>query len=332
MSSSNKIGRGLAKVVGIDVDFRQKNEPVELVRTAAGSIHNVDTFEEKEPTIGEVFREIAPSAAGVQHYFRSLFPFWNWIFHYNYKWGLGDFIAGVTVGFVVIPQGMAYAQLAGLPVEYGLYTSFVGFILYWAFATSKDITIGTVAVMSTLVGNIVARVTAAHGDTFPPEMIARGLSVMCGSVLLFIGLARLGWIVEFIPLVGITSFMTGAAINIIAGQVPKMLGISGVNTRQATYLVIINTLKALPTAKGLDSAMGVSAMVFLYLWKWSTAYLGNKQQHRQKLWFFLGTLRMAVIIILYILISWLANRGVTDRKKAKFDILGTVPSGEFFSV
>jgi sodium-independent sulfate anion transporter 11 len=49
---------------------------------------------------------------------------------------------GVTVGFVVVPQGMAYAKLANLGPEYGLYTSFVGFLLYWAFATSKDITIG----------------------------------------------------------------------------------------------------------------------------------------------------------------------------------------------
>jgi MFS superfamily sulfate permease-like transporter len=50
--------------------------------------------------------------------------------------------SGITVGFVVVPQGMAYALLAKLPAEYGLYTSFVGFLLYWAFATSKDITIG----------------------------------------------------------------------------------------------------------------------------------------------------------------------------------------------
>lgn len=51
-------------------------------------------------------------------------------------------IEGITVGIVVVPQGMAYALLAKLPPEYGLYTSFVGFLLYWAFATSKDITIG----------------------------------------------------------------------------------------------------------------------------------------------------------------------------------------------
>jgi sodium-independent sulfate anion transporter 11 len=54
-------------------------------------------------------------------------------------------IAGITVGFVVVPQGMAYALLAQLGPEYGLYTSFVGFLLYWAFATSKDITIGVSA-------------------------------------------------------------------------------------------------------------------------------------------------------------------------------------------
>lgn len=51
-------------------------------------------------------------------------------------------LSGLTVGAVVVPQGMAYALLAKLPAEYGLYTSFVGFLLYWAFATSKDITIG----------------------------------------------------------------------------------------------------------------------------------------------------------------------------------------------
>jgi sodium-independent sulfate anion transporter 11 len=66
-------------------------------------------------------------------------------------WLAGDIIAGVTVGFVVIPQGMAYAILAKLPPEYGLYTSFVGFILYWAFATSKDITIGVSCILGTLI-------------------------------------------------------------------------------------------------------------------------------------------------------------------------------------
>lgn len=234
-------------------------------------------------------------------------------------------MTGVTVGFVVIPQGMAYALLAKLPPEYGLYTSFVGFLLYWAFATSKDITIGTVAVMSTIVGNIVIKVQKEHPG-MAAEDIARALALVSGCVLLFIGLIRAGWLVEFIPLIAITSFMTGAAISIGVGQVPALLGITGVNTRAAPYEVIINTLKALPRAK-LDSAMGVSALAMLYLWRIVCSQMTKRQPNRKKFWFFLSTLRMAFVILLYILISYLANRHVKVATKAKFKILGKVPRG-----
>jgi sodium-independent sulfate anion transporter 11 len=170
---------------------------------------------------------------------------------------------------------MAYALLAQLPAEYGLYTSFVGFILYWAFATSKDITIGTVAVMSTIVGNIVVKVRKEHPQ-MKPEDIARALSVIAGSVLLFIGLTRLGRIVELIPLVAITSFMTGAAISIGAGQVPALMGITGVDT-----------LKGLPRTK-LDAAMGLSALAMLYIIRFFCNFMAKKQPSRKKLWFFVS--------------------------------------------
>lgn len=181
---------------------------------------------------------------------------------------------------------MAYALLAKLPPEYGLYTSFVGFILYWAFATSKDITIGTVAVMSTIVGNIVTKIQEKDPGIDAVD-IARALSVIAGSVLLFLGLTRLGRIVELIPLVAITSFMTGAAISIGAGQVPAMMGISGVNTRGATYRVIIDTLKGLGRTK-LDAAMGLSALVMLYSIRFVCNFMSRKQPSKQKLWFFVS--------------------------------------------
>ncbi|KAI8631446.1 sulfate permease [Xylariaceae sp. FL1651] len=325
--SSDKVGRGLAKAVGIDVDKRSKTEPTTLLQSAAANLESrsIDPYYEKEPSVKEFLLEHRPTLAGVSRYFYSLFPFLGWIFHYNLTWLMGDLIAGITVGFVVVPQGMAYALLAGLKPEYGLYTSFVGFILYFLFATSKDITIGTVAVMSTLVGRIVVRVMETHPE-FTPEEIARGLSVIAGAILLLVGLLRLGWLVEFIPLVGICSFMTGAALNIGAGQVPKLLGISSVNTRDATYLVIINTLRGLPSAK-LDAALGLTALFLLYAIREFCKYMAKRQPARQKIWFFIGTLRLAFVILLYTLISWLANRGITDSKKAKFSILGTVPSG-----
>ncbi|KAF6817762.1 sulfate permease [Colletotrichum sojae] len=319
-------GRVLAKGLGIDVDARYRNEPREAVQSAAASFRSVEQYDEEEPTVKEFLQAHRPTIPGTIAYVKSLFPFWSWIFHYNATWLLGDIIAGVTVGFVVIPQGMAYALLAQLSPEYGLYTSFVGFLLYWAFATSKDITIGTVAVMSQLVGNIVLRVRDSHPEYEAPQ-IAQALAVISGAVLLGIGLVRLGWVVEFIPLVAITSFMTGAAISIAAGQVPALLGISGVNTRGATYLVIIDTLKALPRAK-LDAAMGMSALFLLYAIRSVCNFMSERQPHRKKFWFFMSTLRMAFVILLYVLISWLVNRNVNwDAKKAKFKILGKVPSG-----
>ncbi|EER23757.1 Sulfate permease 2 [Coccidioides posadasii str. Silveira] len=321
--ATNRAGRFLAGILGINVDYRQ--EPEDTFRSAAKSISSVDTFVENEPTVAEWVSDRRPTVNDTKRYIKSLFPFSSWIFHYNLQWMLGDIIAGVTVGFVVVPQGMAYALLARLPAEYGLYTSFVGFLFYWIFATSKDITIGAVAVMSTIVGNVVIKVQDVNPD-IPAEQIARGLSVICGAFLLFVGLIRCGWIVEFIPLVTITSFMTGAAISITVGQVPAMMGIRGVNTREAAYKVIINTLKNLPNSQ-LDAALGLSALFLLYGVRWFCGFMSNRQPNRRKMWFFISTLRMAFIILLYTMISWLVNRNIPDEKEAKFRILGTVPKG-----
>ena len=239
---------------------------------------------------------------------------------------------------------MAYALQAQLSPEYGLYTSFIAMVLYWAFATSKDITIGVhtshpplicarstnlilqaVAVMSTLVGNIIVRVQAEHPD-FTPDQISRVLAFISGALLLFVGLLRLGWIVEFIPLVSITSFMTGAAISIAASQVPTLMGISGINTREAASAVIINTLKGLPRTK-VDAAMGLSALALLYSIRGACNHMATKQPSRKRLWFFVSTLRLAFVIVLSILISFLINRGTTNAGEAKFKILGNVPRG-----
>jgi sodium-independent sulfate anion transporter 11 len=179
--------------------------------------------------------------------------------------------------------------------------------------------------MSTIVGNIIINVQKTHPD-LAAETIARSLAFISGVVLLFLGLIRVGFIVEFIPLVAIGAFMTGSAISIAAGQVPGLMGISGVNTREATYLVIINTLKGLPRTK-LDAAMGLTALFGLYFIRWFCGYMGRKYPKRAKTWFFVSTLRMAFIVILYILVSWLVNRHVSKASNAKFKILGTVPSG-----
>ncbi|KEF62797.1 SulP family sulfate permease [Exophiala aquamarina CBS 119918] len=121
--------------------------------------------------------------------------------------------------------------------------------------------------------------------------------------------------------------MTGAAISIAVGQVPALLGIRRINTREAAYLVLINTLKALPKAK-VDAAIGLSALFLLYVVKYFCTFMQKKQLNQKKTWFFISTLRMSFVILLYTLISWLANRHINgDASKAKFRILGRVPRG-----
>lgn len=218
---------------------------------------------------------------------------------------------------------MAYAQLAQLDVEFGLYSSFMGVLIYWFFATSKDITIGPVAVLSTVTGNVILKAEAT-GVNASRDVIASSLAIIAGSIVLFLGLARLGWIVEVISLPAISAFMTGSAISIAAGQVPTMMGITGFSTREATYKVIINTLKHLGRTN-LNASFGLTSLFLLYFIRWLCGFFAKRFPNRARLFFFLNTLRTVFVILLYVLISYLVNRH--HRKKPLVKVLGHVPRG-----
>jgi sodium-independent sulfate anion transporter 11 len=178
--------------------------------------------------------------------------------------------------------------------------------------------------MSTVTGQVVADMKTQLPDV-PGHFIASALAILAGSIVLFIGLIRCGWIVDLIPLSALSAFMTGSAINIAVGQVPTMMGITGFSTRDATYMVLINTLKGLPRTK-LDAAMGLTALAMLYLIRSACKYAAKRYPQKQKLFFFLSTLRTVFVILLYTMISWLVNRHM-KKGKAKFKILFTVPRG-----
>ncbi|KAF2750798.1 sulfate permease [Sporormia fimetaria CBS 119925] len=326
-STRTKIGHGVAKVLGIDLHYRNETGSDRVTRgESAFTVESAETYVEQEPTALEWFKEILPSSHDVGEYFINLFPFLQWITRYNVQWLLGDLVAGITVGAVVVPQSMAYAKLAQLPVEFGLYSSFMGVLIYWFFATSKDITIGPVAVLSTVTGNVVLKVQDKLPDV-PADIVASSLAIIGGSIVLFLGLARLGWIVEFITLAAISAFMTGSAISIAAGQVPALMGITGVSSREPTYKVIINSLRHLGRSD-LNAAIGLSALTMLYIIRITCGQLAKRYPARQKLFFFISTLRTAFVILLYILISYLCNR--THRANGTdpiFTTLGNVPRG-----
>jgi sodium-independent sulfate anion transporter 11 len=129
----------MTRVLGDDSEGRRKNTASmeQLARETIGQ-----TYLEEDPSVAEWFRGLVPSSHGVAEYVKELFPSAQWIRRYNLHWLLGDVIAGITVGLVVVPQAMAYALLARLTPAFGLYTTFTGAVIYWVFGTSKDIVIG----------------------------------------------------------------------------------------------------------------------------------------------------------------------------------------------
>ncbi|KAJ7694136.1 sulfate permease [Mycena rosella] len=263
----------------------------------------------------------------IVNYFWSLFPIFSWISRYNLGWLSGDVIAGLTVGMVLVPQSMSYAQIATLPTQYGLYSSFVGVTVYCLFATSKDVSIGPVAVVSLIMSQIIGRVTKAHPGQWQGPEIATTVAFISGFIVLGVGLLRIGWIVEFIPAPAVSGFMTGSAISIAAGQVPGLMGITGFDTRAATYKVIINTLKGLPRTS-LDAAWGLPSLVALYGIRILCDRLGKRFPRQARTFFFVSVLRNAFIILIMTIAAWLYTR---HRRSAKgtypIKILQTVPRG-----
>ncbi|KAI0665048.1 sulfate permease [Cubamyces menziesii] len=263
----------------------------------------------------------------VLSYVEGLFPIVGWITRYNFGWLYGDVVAGLTVGIVVVPQSMSYAQIATLPTQYGLYSAFVGVLIYCLFATSKDVSIGPVAVMSLTVSRIIATVNEHHPDVWPAPQIATTVAFICGFIVLAIGILRLGWLVEFIPAPAVSGFMTGSAINIVAGQVPGLLGESGFDTRAATYKVIINCFKYLPVTK-LDAAFGLTGLFCLYAIRIACDYLTKRFPRRQRFFFFISVFRNAFVIIILTIASWLYCRDHKSKSgKYPIKILMTVPRG-----
>jgi sodium-independent sulfate anion transporter 11 len=265
-------------------------------------------------------------------YLKSLFPFMEWFPHYpsNINWILSDFITGVTVAIVLVPQSMSYAKLANLQPEFGLYSAFIGLVFYFMFATSREICIGPVAVLSTEVGKVINRIQSEYPNEYNSNEIATTLALICGGIVLGIGLLRLGFIVEFLSLPAIMAFTTGSAINIVSGQLAGLMGFSKqAGKYPTTYQTLISFLKHLPDTK-IDAAFGLIGLFILYLWQFICDYYIEKYKNNKKkklLFIYILNLRTAFVIIISTCISFGIIRYYPKSKKSPYSIIGVVPSG-----
>jgi high affinity sulfate transporter 1 len=149
-------------------------------------------------------------------------PIIAWAGAYQRRWLRPDTIAALTVIGLLVPESMAYAQIAGVPPQAGLYATLAGLVIYGLFGTSRQIACSptsTAAIMT-------AAVVAAHGGA-PGQVLTlvAMVAILVGLVSLAAGIGRLGFISEFLARPVVSGYVTGLALTIIAGQVPKLLGL-----------------------------------------------------------------------------------------------------------
>ncbi|MBT8252500.1 MAG: sodium-independent anion transporter, partial [Bacteroidia bacterium] len=123
--------------------------------------------------------------------YKALIPISEWLPAYKKSWFKGDLSAGLTVGVMLIPQGMAYASIAGLPAVYGLYASIVPLIIYAVFGTSRQLAVGPVAMVSLLTATAIGTFEGISADTYIAYAIL--LAFMVGVIQFALGLFRLGF-------------------------------------------------------------------------------------------------------------------------------------------
>ncbi|KAI1477722.1 sulfate permease [Daldinia eschscholtzii] len=321
-----KSRKAIAKLftVSAEDNARAHLTPDNIVQRSNAAISPFEPFIEQIPTtkhwiLGQFSDRLNPTS-----YFLGLLPFLDWIRRYNKRWLVADLIAGCTLSLVMIPQGLSYAILANLSPEFGLFTTFAGASLYWLFGTSKDICVGATAVISLLVGKTGMNIIDKH-PSFTREEVAKTHAFLAGCVFLILGLLRLGWVIELVPHVAISAFVTAAAITIALGQAPNLLGIRSVNTKAPAYRVLIDTFKGLSQVK-LDAVVGLTSLLLLMSVKRLFDYLTARKPHREKLWNTLSSLRLSLTVFLYILVSYLVNWNFPP-EEFKFRTLGHIQAG-----
>ena len=188
------------------------------------------------------------------------FPILDWLFNYRKDWLQCDLIAGLITAAVVVPKAMAYATIAGLPVQVGLYTVLVPMLVYALIGTSRPLSVSTTTTLAILVGVELGQVAAAGDPAFVMRASAT-LTLLVGAILLLASLLRLGFIANFISEPVLIGFKAGIGLVIVLDQVPKLLG---VHLPRGTFIQnLLGTLGAIPHASMPTLAVGVVMIVLL---------------------------------------------------------------------
>lgn len=235
--------------------------------------------------------------------FSKFIPALQWGRNYDKSWLKGDVFAGLTVGVMLIPQGMAYAMLAGLPPIHGLYAVTLPLAVYALLGTSRQLAVGPVAMVSLLTATGVGAIAEMGSDTFLSLAIV--LSLLVGAIQLALGVFRLGFLVNLLSHPVISGFTSAAALIIGLSQLKHLLGI---NLKRSHHIheILLAAFERVSEINLYTFAIGLAGIVLI---------IGAKKINKA-----IPSPLLAVVFgILAVILLGLENEGVK--------IVGEIPGG-----
>lgn len=197
--------------------------------------------------------------SGLARYFTIL----AWLPHYKSEWLRFDIIAALSVWALLVPQGIAYSSIAGVPAQYGLYAALGALLGYALFGTSGQVCTGPSAAIAAVSASVVALWAAAGSN----EWIAytATLAVCAGLVYILLGLLRMGWISHFLSGAVLGGFVFGFGIGLIVDQTPKILGVP--KASGSYFQVLIGVINSLPETSIPTLIVGVLSIILLLIFR-----------------------------------------------------------------
>lgn len=195
----------------------------------------------------------------------SLVPAGDWLRTYERRWLAPDVVGGLAAGSVVVPQAIAYASIADLPAEVGLYTCIVPMLVYVVLGGSRTLSMSTTSTVAVLTGSTLLSLQLVGGADDPARDLAT-LTMLVGTILLGARALRLGWLIDNISDATLTGIKVGVGLTVAAGQLPKLVGVDGDPTADAFVADLLGVVDDLGHLSGPTVALsGLTIAVLLVL-------------------------------------------------------------------
>uniref|UniRef100_A0A803K5T4 Solute carrier family 26 member 6 n=1 Tax=Xenopus tropicalis TaxID=8364 RepID=A0A803K5T4_XENTR len=204
---------------------------------------------------GAAKRKLRCSVSAAKHILFQFIPILHWLPRYPVKeWLLGDIVSGVSVGILQLPQGLAYALLAGVPPVFGLYSSFFPVMVYSIFGTSRHVSIGSFAVVSIMIGSVTESLVpndnfilpgndSLHIDTVARDKarveVVAAMTLLVGLFQIILGLVQFGFVVTYLSEPLIRGYTTAATIHVTVSQLKHIFGLPLSERSQPLSLILL---------------------------------------------------------------------------------------------